>query len=265
MADGIDPSLYARVVAKAEALAKTPARVRRFSVDERVFWLKSAVAGGSWWAKLRKGARLRALAAEALRLEHLAAAGTPVPQIVHKGSGFLVLTDVGRSLQELLIDPNLPKAVVLQIFYQAGQTLALLHKRGLFHGRGQVKDFCWDTRRIALIDFEVTPANVHSRRHLRVAARRELVNFVYGCMRVEVKHHRPVEPALAAFRDGYLAAGGAKALKAAELWAQKRAWLLPALAPLKRFLPAGLGLDLRATGPALRALANLSKLRKNVP
>ena len=101
---------------------------------------------------LRMSAGVSSMAYEAQRLAELAAAGVPVPRVVHRGSDYLVLDDVGPSLASQLLGWT-PELWRDELPRQAAQ-LAALHRAGFWHGAAQIKNLTRRDGIVYRIDFE---------------------------------------------------------------------------------------------------------------
>ncbi|MEB3702947.1 APH/ChoK domain-containing protein [Candidatus Bealeia paramacronuclearis] len=96
------------------------------------------------------------LKAEVDRIHHLHAQDVFVPNILEKTSQWIVLSDLGPTLDSLMALASLEDKKKLGI--QAAGALAALHQKGQWHGRGEIRDMTLTTsREIGFIDFEENP------------------------------------------------------------------------------------------------------------
>lgn len=222
-------------------------RVAAFDVGGRRYWVKRVEVHRTRLRRLIKGDPGQALLREAATLRRLAQRGVPVPPVVAEGEDYLVLGDVGPTLDDLLADPSQNRDQVVAAFRAAGRALAGLHAQGMGHGRAIPKDFCWDGHSIAFIDFE-NDAN-----HFELArdGGREIVHFLFGTFRTAIRQGRDLSPEIAAFVTGYREAGDGAALAGAQRWARRRWWWIPLIAPFAWLKAPRKGADLKAVAPAL--------------
>ncbi len=163
--------------AQAMIAAQPQARTLR-GVDEhgRVFWVKRASAAKTrlWHvlqsiiAQVLRAGILRptagpggptALHAEAQRLRDFAAAGLRVPTILAEAEDFLILSDIGPAVAELLRDDPDPVRRY-SLMEHAILTLAALHAGGRAHGRPYLRDMTWADGQIGFLDLEENPQSV---------------------------------------------------------------------------------------------------------
>jgi len=222
-------------------------RVAAFDTGGRRFWVKRVEVHRNRLRRLIKGDPRQALSREAATLRRLAQRGVPVPPVAAQGEDYLVLGDVGSTLDDLLADRSRDRDQVVAVFRAAGRALADLHGRGLGHGRAIPKDFCWDGHSIAFIDFEVESGRFDPAHD----AGREIVQFLFGTYRIAIRQGRDLSPEIAGFITGYREAGNPAALAGAQRWARRRWWWIPLIAPFAWLKPPRKAADLKAVAPAL--------------
>lgn len=136
----------------ARLLAEAPARVRSLTLaDGQRFWMKR-VEDLPLRMRLQKGDARAAFEAERAGLRLLGDEGLPVAPIALDGPDYIVLPDVGQTLN--LVLRQAPEAERLAAFRAAGQSLARLHRAGFVHGRPAIRDICWDGSEARFIDLE---------------------------------------------------------------------------------------------------------------
>ncbi|MCC5971357.1 MAG: hypothetical protein JJU15_15540 [Pararhodobacter sp.] len=226
-------------------------RVASFIVAGQRFWLKQVEHHESWRKRHTKGDSHQAFGREQDALRKMAVLGVPVPEIVAHGPDWIVLTDCGPTLEDMIRNEDYDHAEGLPAFEAAGQALAALHSAGLTHGRGKMKDFCWDGTQIRFIDLETDPAPFCP----GTTGRDELVNFVYHCHFVAFQTGRDLSAELRAFVRAYGQGGHAEVFSAARAWARRRWWLGWLMAPVGWLTPDRRSPDFKAASPTLVWLA----------
>jgi tRNA A-37 threonylcarbamoyl transferase component Bud32 len=133
-------------------LAEAPARVRSLTLpDGQRFWLKR-IEVLPLRMRLQKGDAQAAFEAERTGLRVLGVVGLPVAPIALDGPDYIVLPDVGKTLNIILNEA--PPDERLAAFRAAGSSLARLHSMGFVHGRPAIRDICWDGVEARFIDLE---------------------------------------------------------------------------------------------------------------
>jgi hypothetical protein len=140
-----------RVVVKGQRPARGPWRYRALNALAGVLrmpLLKAAPAYGG----------PRAQAIEVNRLRSLAAAGLPVPPLLHVADDHIVLRHVGRqSLVDLLQDPDQD---ALALWLAGLRALAQVHRRGQYLSQAFARNFLLHQGQVVFIDFEDDPLEV---------------------------------------------------------------------------------------------------------
>lgn len=226
-------------------------RVAPFSVAGQRFWLKQVEHYETWMKRRIKGDPNAAFERERTALRRLAALGVPVPDIVAEGPGWMVLTDCGPTLEDMAHATDYDRTEGARAFDAAGRALSALHAAGLTHGRGKIKDFCWDGAQIRFIDFESDPAPFNH----DSTGRDDLVNFVYNCHFVAFHAGRDLSAELRAFLRAYGKGGHSAVFNAASAWARRRWWLGWLMAPVGWLTADRRSPDFKAATPALVWLA----------
>ncbi|MCC5986048.1 MAG: hypothetical protein JJT95_00085 [Pararhodobacter sp.] len=229
------------------------ARVLEIASGGRRYWMKQREQYETFRKRLSKGDASDALRREGRNLQELAQKGIPVPEIVAKAEDYLVVSDCGKTLNDLFLTTEHRGEEVARAFSEAGRALADLHRKGLALGRGKAKDFCWDGERICFIDLEVSPLRFEP----ATSGRRNLVNFIFYSYFAAFHFGRDIEPELRAFLQGYLEARDADTLAtlaAARRWARRRWWLAALSMPVALLRPPRKSPDFRAVAPTLMLL-----------
>ncbi len=84
----------------------------------------------------------------------LRAHGFTVPQVVHSTPAYMVLSDLGESLQYLTRTHDTPRCC--EVLEQLAGLLRQLHMQGCWHGNALLRNFVMKDGRIGLIDLENT-------------------------------------------------------------------------------------------------------------
>lgn len=231
-------------------------RVLRLDLDGRRVWMKQSEHHESLRKRISKGDGTAALSREAATLRELAARGIAVPEVIASTDEHLLLSDSGRTVNDMMFRPDYRVADGVAACRAAGRAVAQLHLAGLALGRGKAKDHCWDGERIIFIDLEVPPEPFDARRN----GRRGLVNFVFDLHFIACRLRRDAHFEAQAFLQGYAEADRPEtraAIEAARTWARRRGWLGALALPLSFLRPPGRSPDLMATVRTLVMLAEI--------
>jgi tRNA A-37 threonylcarbamoyl transferase component Bud32 len=119
----------------------------------------------------------RAQQIEVARLRGLAAAGVPVPQVLHVEADFFVQSYLGDTrLDELLLHAS------AALWWQRGlQALVALHARDQYLSQAFARNFIAQGERLAMIDFEDDPLEVMT---LEQAQARDWLAYLHSSARV---------------------------------------------------------------------------------
>lgn len=208
-------------------LMETPERVRSLTLpDGRRFWLKR-VEVLPLRMRLQKGNATAAFEAERTGLRVLGAFGMPVAPIALDGPDFLVLPDVGQTLNLLL--RQAPPEERLMAFRAAGLSLARLHRAGFVHGRPAIRDSCWDGTQARFIDLERFSVARRGRLHQAL----DVVIFVQTVMTAT----NGSVPELDAALDAYASAALVEAMPMVRRLVRWLGWLRPLANAVLRLRP----------------------------
>jgi tRNA A-37 threonylcarbamoyl transferase component Bud32 len=120
---------------------------------------------------------VRAQQVEVRRLRELAAAGVPVPQVLHEEAEFFVLSYMGGQRLDALLQQ--PQAA---LWWQRGlQALVSLHGRGQYLSQAFARNFIASRDSLAMIDFEDDPLEVMP---LHQAQARDWLAYLHSSARV---------------------------------------------------------------------------------
>ena len=204
--------------------ARPGARIGRFEVDGRTYWIKR-VDRPNLINRLQKGPPLAAFDADLAAMKSLAARGVPVPQIVAEGPGIFVTRDAGPTIDRMLRDQTGTLADRVAAFAAAGTALARLHKAGVSHGRPVLRDICWADGRITFLDFE----NYRPHRNRPKDFRLDVIIFVFSCYA-----QNPADlPEIVAAQAAYRANEPAGIWQMAEDWLRGKRWVDVLTKPLQ--------------------------------
>lgn len=189
-------------------------RTFKLSWEGREFWAKRSIpAEKTHWHRLAAiVAKLtdnpiymptvseggdQALADEARRLRALLGKGVAVPPVVAEGCGWFVMADLGgRTLKDVLTDPQLSDSLKEQALCRTASELAQIHRRGCWHGRPALRDLLWTEQGPVFVDFEEDLAAVLSPLE---AMQRDLFVFVHGLYRYLPENHPWIDACLGAY------------------------------------------------------------------
>ncbi|MFV2053434.1 hypothetical protein [Aliiroseovarius sp. YM-037] len=197
-------------------LATDPGRVSRLEVNERTLWIKQRETL-DLRRRLQKGDPSKGFERERAALHHLATIDAPVPPIVAEGADFFALPDCGQPLSQILQQGVGTDAERIQIFRAAGEALSGLHKRGVSHGRPNLKDICWQDGEITFIDLE----RYSGSRNTPKGHMQDLIMFVFNAHAVAGKPSAEVDAAI----DAYRATDTAGIWAAAKAWCRRMRWV----------------------------------------
>lgn len=206
------------------ARPKPAPRVWRLEHGGKVYWVKERERT-TLRMRLQKAIGANTFEDERDALHQLAARGAPVPPVVAEGPGYFALPDCGETLDRVLSAALWTPAKRLEVFADAGRTLAEMHGRGLSHGRPSLKDICWQDGVVRFIDLEYyADANNTLRGHGR-----DLVLFAYNAIVVG----RGATPEMEAALTAYRAADPGGVWEAAETWCRRLRWANWATKPIQ--------------------------------
>ncbi|UWP88278.1 hypothetical protein [Aliiroseovarius crassostreae] len=205
-------------------LADENARVQRLQRGDEVFWAKKCETLSLKW-RLQKGDPAAAFKADLMGLRALRDAGISVPDVIAEGEDFLVMRDSGPALSGLLRHQKSTLEDRTRAMKAAGRELALLHSKGLSHGRPAIKDMCWDGHRLTLLDFE----RFSPRRNTPKGHMQDLIIWTHSCFAFTQKNLPEIDAGLAAYRDG----DQAGIWDMAAQWGRRHRWVDLATKPLQ--------------------------------
>lgn len=170
-------------------------RVFSLDVEGQRYWVKRASKDyknllQAWLFPNRTQLRDEAQAMRALQQR-----GMRVPAVVHESSDFIVLSDVGESMQRHI---HLAQGKQRSHYVaQVAETLSQLHRAGGWHGNAALRNFTWHDGQIGMIDFENTAHRLWSR---NIKHAFDIWQALYSCARFEdgsqlarvfLAHYRP--------------------------------------------------------------------------
>ncbi|NMH63599.1 lipopolysaccharide kinase InaA family protein [Shewanella salipaludis] len=128
-------------------------RVCQFEYEGKKYWLKQTerLQGAM---RLLKADPHQSFLKEVRVLQRLAELQAPVPKLIQADEHYLVLEDVGPTVNQWLSAPGLEPACLQSILNDSAKALAGLHKMALAHGRPALRDISWQQGRVTFIDFE---------------------------------------------------------------------------------------------------------------
>ena len=139
-------------------------RTSTFEYKGEMYWLKQKEPPSLIKQLLMRNTS-KNLIKEKTVLKKLTKQGIPVPDVIDFGENYLVLSDVGDAVINIIekrhkyYSNNHPKFHIKgnplkeKILTKASTALAKLHKMGYAHGRPSIKDICLKNNKIYFIDF----------------------------------------------------------------------------------------------------------------
>lgn len=187
-------------------------RVVRFDYQGQIYWLKQAekLTGAM---RFLKSDPKRSIQVEIDTLKKLALEGAQVPKLMCFGDNFLVVADVGKTLNEWMANVDIESDTRQQILIDSGVALAKLHTLGLAHGRPALRDISWQDGKVSFIDFE---ANQHNK-NITYQQRRDILVYIHSLYRYLGPKHEFIEATIMAYRH----AGGD------HVWQEAKEWIAP--------------------------------------
>jgi len=112
------------------------------------------VEGKRYWVKRahRSGRRFVALRDEVLAIAAVRRRGVLVPSVAHQTDAYIVVTDLGETLQRHLESANMEER--MRCAQMAGDVLHDLHRQCGWHGNAALRNLMFAGDRIGMIDFE---------------------------------------------------------------------------------------------------------------
>jgi tRNA A-37 threonylcarbamoyl transferase component Bud32 len=134
------------------SIARTiPGRIAPFDNQGRVYWVKRPESL-SPLLRLQKGNAQASFRREIALMRVFAERGAPVVPIVAQADDLVVMPDMGRNLFDL--GNTLPADQLGPILQHAAKALAMMHAKGLAHGRPSLRDIVWTGTDICFLDLE---------------------------------------------------------------------------------------------------------------
>ena len=118
-------------------------RIFPVTVDGERYWVKRAHRSGKRSAGLRD---------EVLAMAAVSRRGVRVPQLVHETDAYIVVSDLGETLQRHLESADAGER--MRCALMVGDVLRDLHRQGGWHGNAALRNLMFGGGRIGMIDFE---------------------------------------------------------------------------------------------------------------
>ncbi|MBV7387325.1 kinase [Pasteurellaceae bacterium TAE3-ERU1] len=201
-------------------------RVVSFTFDGETYWLKQ-VERTRGAMRLLKGNPKQALATEIATLRRLNQLDVPCAHLVEAGDDYLVLSDVGDTVNHWLNRDDMADADKIALVAQCASALAALHQTGLVHGRPALRDMGYKKGKVRFIDFE----SALDQRKLERNKVRDLLVFLHDLYRSEQGSDAMLNAAVIAYRQG----GGEQTYQRATALLQRWRWLYYLLKPTRSF------------------------------
>ncbi len=249
-------------------LRTTHQRVTPLRLDGRIYWLKRAASARLGW-----GHRLqRSLAAilpwpkllsftavvdargalhrEARIIERLRKKGATVPEVVLRGPDWLLLSDLGLSLEQRLLAAR-TRSEVIALAQAGASALRKLHAAGGWHGFPLARNIVGQPGALGFIDFEEDPGAEMSPAQCRT---RDFILYLQSLGGLETRFAGTMKAAIRAYMEtGPLPAEQARLFRLARLFCVAISPLAWVLWPARRKL----GRDLRDALAVWRALKDM--------
>lgn len=129
-------------------------RVFSVMLDGQRYWVKRSRKNYKNLYQVVLHPNLSALRDETRAMRSLRSKGMLVPTVVHETPEFIVLTDVGESLQRCLQRGD--EALRMRYVLEVADLLSDLHARKAWHGNAALRNFTVKDGRLNMIDFENT-------------------------------------------------------------------------------------------------------------
>ncbi|MBE2894321.1 BUD32 family EKC/KEOPS complex subunit [Spirabiliibacterium falconis] len=201
-------------------------RVLSFDYQGKKYWLKQ-LEQTAGVMRLLKGNPQRALETEIATLRRLNQVNAPCAQLVDAGEDYMVLNDVGNTVNHWLNDTNLTETEKNEIVSKCAKALADLHQKNIVHGRPALRDMGYLEGKVRFIDFEST-LNQRKLTHNKI---RDFLVFLHDIYRSEKASEKMVTHAISAYRQ----AGGELIFQDSTALLQRWRWLYYLLKPTRRF------------------------------
>lgn len=165
-------------------------RTSTFEYKGEMYWLKQKEPPSLIKQLLMRNTS-KNLIKEKTVLKKLTKQGIPVPNVIDFGENYLVLSDVGDAVINIIekrhkyYSNNHPKFHIKgnplkeKILTKASTALAKLHKMGYAHGRPSIKDICLKNNKIYFIDFEENQLG----KNINKQQTRDLLIFIHSLYR----------------------------------------------------------------------------------
>ena len=165
-------------------------RTSIFEHEGQIYWLKQKESNSLIKRFLMRNSS-KNLIKERMVLKKLSKQGIPVPDVINFGEDYLVLSDVGDAIINIIerrhsyYSNSHPKFHINgapskeKILTKASIALAKLHKMGYAHGRPSIKDICMKNNKIYFIDFEENKLD----KNINKQQTRDLLIFIHSLYR----------------------------------------------------------------------------------
>jgi len=165
-------------------------RICNFKYEGQKCWLKQKESP-SFIKRISIRNATKSLLKEKRIIKKLSKNGVPVPDIINFGEDYLILSDVGDAIiniiesRHVFYSNNHPKfyangkPLKEKILTKASIALAKFHKMGYAHGRPSIKDICLKNNKIYFIDFEENQYG----KNINKQQTRDLLIFIHSLYR----------------------------------------------------------------------------------
>lgn len=160
------PNRNAEELLRELICAQPEQRTIRYEENQTVYWVKNFAVRG--FRDYFAGTPAKLCRRERAALTLFRERGLHVPQVLARTETALLLSDTGPTLSDLLrrLSPGEPGRQ--QLAANAGEGLAVLHKRDLFHGRPALRDLTYTPEfGLGFLDFEMQSRRTDITRYQR--------------------------------------------------------------------------------------------------
>lgn len=178
-------------------------RVFFVTVDAKRYWIKRAGKDFKNSFQQAIAGHANPLRDEAAAIQALQRRGMRVPTVMHEEADFIVLSDIGESIQQQMQANEAGRSAYVE---KVAATLTILHRAGGWHGNAMLRNFTMEGDAIGMIDFEDT---AHHRWSLTLRQAFDIWQVLYsaarfdggeGLARTFLSHYQPSSRSLRILR-----------------------------------------------------------------
>ncbi|MCG9696938.1 serine/threonine protein phosphatase [Shewanella sp. Isolate11] len=169
-------------------------RAVSFEFEGQRYWLKQIEqpTGAMRWLKANP---IKSLRLEIASLQTFQQTNAPVAKLIDFGDNYLVVSDVGHSLNQFLFTDSSADEKQASLIASA-VALAKLHQQGFSHGRPVLRDICWKEGHAFFIDFESHQLGTD----IDKQQQRDLLVYIHSLFRYLGPQLDIIDPVIEAYR-----------------------------------------------------------------